>query len=161
MAAVGVVAVTGHQPPALGGFGQDVQQRLVKLAGAWLARHQPTGVMSGMAAGWDMAVAEAAVAAGVPLVAALAWPRQGEGWPEEARALFSRLLGAAVQVYTAFPARRADMWTLRDRWVIDRGDQVLALWSGAPGGTATAVAYAEATRKPVINLWTAWSTALC
>lgn len=150
------VAVTGHQPHLLGGYGPEAAARLRRLADAWVGRARPAEVVSGMAAGWDMAMAAAAVAAGVPLVAALAWPAQGEGWPEEALGEFRGLLAAAKEVHVHAPGRRSGMWAARDRWVLERGRAVVALWSGAPGGTADAVSRALAMGLPVENLWEEW-----
>jgi hypothetical protein len=45
------------------------------------------------------------------------------------------------------------MWTVPDRWVLERADHVVALWFGVEGGTAQAVAHARALGKPVENLW--------
>jgi len=148
------VAVTGHQPTLLGGYGEDVADRLRALAGGWIARERPGEIISGMAAGWDMAVAEAALAAGVPLVAVLACPGQNQSWPDEARARFERALAgaAAVQVMPGGPG----MWTKRDGWVLARGERVLALWSGVPGGTERAVLKARRLGRPVHNLWQDW-----
>ncbi len=150
-------AVTGHQPPALGGYGADVFARLVGLGRGWIRANRPTEVVSGMAAGWDLAMAEAAVLEGVPLVAALAFRGQGEDWPDEARAHLRRLLGAAVMVHVANEARVPGMWTIRDRWVLERGDVVVALWSGADDGTGRAVAKARELGKQVDNLWPSWA----
>lgn len=151
------VAVTGHQPGLLGGYGDDVAARLVALAAAWIAENRPAEIISGMAAGWDMAVAEAAVEAGVPLVAVLACPGQNQAWPEAARARFERVVARAslVHVMPGGPG----MWTKRDAWVLARGERVLALWSGVPGGTERAVEKAARLGKPVDNLWPAWSAA--
>lgn len=149
-------AVTGHQPPALGGYGPDAQARLDALADGFLARSAATEVVSGMAAGWDMAMARAAVRAGLPLVAALAFCGQGVGWPPEARAELDGLLCAASHVHLQGEDRRPGMWAERDRWVLARSEAVVALWSGAPGGTADAVRHAASRGLPVENLWEGW-----
>ena len=153
----GSFAVTGHQPPALGGFGTETDRRLLALASTWIERANPGEVVSGMAPGWDMSVAEAAVRAGVPLVAALAWPGQGGNWPDDGIEQIRRLLSGASLVHVAFERRSPDMWTLRDQWVMARCERVVALWSGAPGGAATAVAYAASLGKLVDNLWDEWA----
>ena len=152
-------AVTGHQPHVLGGFTPEVHERLAFLARRWVTRTRPVRVLSGMAAGWDMAVAAAAVEAGVPLVAAKAWSGQGHEWPEEARGQLHRLLAAAEQVHVHAPKRTDGMWTARDGWVLEQGGAVVALWSGAEGGTARAVRHADSLGLPVENLWEEWLSA--
>lgn len=150
------VAVTGHQPPALGGYGPEVSAALLRVARGWVAARRPSEVVSGMAAGWDLAMAEAALLEGVPLVAALAFEEQGAEWPDGAAAHLRGLLARAGHVHLMAKERAPGMWTARDRWVLERGSRVVALWSGAEGGTARAVATALKLGKPVENLWDLW-----
>jgi hypothetical protein len=154
------IAITGHQPHLLGGFEGEAPGRLRALALEWVEERRPAEVVSGMAAGWDMAMAWAAVEAGVPLVAALAFPGQGRGWPDDALGELDWLLACCSLVHTVSEERTRDMWTARDRWVIDRGELVLALWSGATGGTGDAVAYATSLGKPIENLWERWQASI-
>ncbi|MCY1018154.1 hypothetical protein [Pyxidicoccus sp. MSG2] len=149
-------AVTGHQPHLLGGFSEESASRLRAFARQWLQRARPVEVICGMAPGWDLAMAEAALEEVVPLVAALAWPGQGRNWPGEAYAHLQSLLERAALVHVAFSQRAPAMWTVRDRWVLSRGDHVVALWSGAEGGTAEAIAHARELGRPVENLWPEW-----
>ncbi len=149
-------AVTGHQPHLLGGFSEESASRLRAFARQWLQRVQPGEVICGMAPGWDLAMAEAALDEKVPLVAALAWPDQGRTWPDDAYGHLQALLERAAHVHVAFHGRAPDMWTRRDRWVISRGDHVVALWSGVEGGTARAIGFAHQLCRPVENLWPEW-----
>jgi len=145
----------GHQPHLLGGFSPEAHARLVAVAGNWMSRTQPTRIISGMAAGWDMAVAEAADARGVPLTAALAWRGQGQDWPDQARQALQALLSRSeVHVCSETPSK--GMWTDRDRWAMTQASGAVALWSGAEGGTASGVRRAEKQGKPVHNLWEDW-----
>lgn len=60
-------AVTGHRPFVLGGPTEALAALLRSLASGWLQITKPRKVVSGLADGWDLAVAEAAVALGIPL----------------------------------------------------------------------------------------------
>ncbi len=151
------VGVTGHQPFILGGYGEDVAERLTAFAREWLELGRPKEVISGLAAGWDTAVAEAAVEVSVPLVAALAFRAQADHWPPAARAQFERLVAASSEVYLHAPEKCAGVWTARDHWVLERSDVVLALWSGIEGGTGRAVRKAGELGRPVINVWDDWA----
>ena len=150
------VAVTGHQPFLLGGYGEDVAARLRDLASSWLRDNRPREIVSGLAAGWDTAVAEASIQEGIPLVSALAYTAQADHWPDEAKEKHAWLVGKSVQVYTYAQEKEHGCFARRDRWVLDRGDVVLALWSGVDGGTARAVSHADKLGKPIINLWPDW-----
>jgi len=149
-------AVTGHQPHLLGGFGDEAQETLTAFACAWVSRVRPAKLVSGMAPGWDLAMARAAIRCDVRLVAALAFADQGQDWPEHAREELKRLLDAAEYVHVHSNDKHRGCWTNRDRWVLGQADAVVALWSGVDGGTGTAVKAAEDMGLPVTNLWDEW-----
>lgn len=52
----------------------------------------------------------------------------------------------------AWPYHQVVKWLeMRNRWMIDHSDAVLAVWSGKPkGGTANAVRYAMKLEKPIL-----------
>jgi len=154
-----IYAVTGHQPHLLGGFGDEAQEALTAFARGWVDRTRPSKIISGMAPGWDLAMARASIRCGVRLVAALAFPEQGQDWPEPAREELDRLLSWAEHVHCHSNERHKGCWTLRDRWVLEQAEGVVALWSGADGGTGRAVAAANAMGLPVVNLWDEWVSA--
>ncbi len=93
-----VVAGTGHRPHGLGGYGGEAFRRLVVLARRALAEHRPDWVVSGMALGWDQALAEAALDLGLPLVAALPFEGQAARWPEVSQQRYRRILARADRV---------------------------------------------------------------
>ena len=152
-----ILAGTGHRPGALGGFSDDVFARLVSLASWAIATHKPTAIISCMALGWDQALARAAVNAGIPFDAAVPFAGQENVWPRESVARYKDLLSQSRKVIVVSEGGYA-AWKLqrRNEWAVDHCDAVLALWSGADGGTANCVRYAE-SRRPVINVWDEWA----
>jgi predicted Rossmann fold nucleotide-binding protein DprA/Smf involved in DNA uptake len=62
-----ILAFTGHRPSKLGGYGSDVDLKLTRLATKVLDDLKPEQVISGMALGWDQAVAFAAIRAKIPV----------------------------------------------------------------------------------------------
>ncbi len=156
-----IIAATGHRPPALGGYGPAVTIRLVRLAKSALSVWQPEEVISGMAQGWDQAVAHAAVALGIPFRAYLPGPWQPDAWPPAAQEQYRRLLAqaATVRLCTQSTRYEAGAMQVRNMHMVNDADMMLALWSGAPGGTANAIDYAtrgKAVPTPVVNLWEIW-----
>jgi len=59
-----ILAVTGHRPEKLGGYGPAVAERLFNLASSELQGLRPEYVLTGMAIGWDQAVADACQGSG-------------------------------------------------------------------------------------------------
>jgi hypothetical protein len=159
-----ILAGTGHRPNKLGGYGPQAHDRRVALAVAALKRHAPARVISGMALGWDTALAIAAVRLEIPFVAAVPFEGQESAWPSLSQAEYRRLLDRAAEVvHVCPPGYAAAKMQTRNEWMVDRCDLLLALWDGSPGGTANCVEYAT-LRGPtvrrgvqVVNLWPSWA----
>lgn len=154
-----IVAGTGHRPDKLGGHGVQTRLALGGLATEYLSQTQPEKVISGMALGWDQALAGAAVALRIPFIAAVPFEGVEQHWPTEAQARFHRLLAAAAEVVFVCdaqgPFKRA--FQVRNEWMVDRADRMVALWDGSWGGTFNCVRYAEKKGVPIDNLWARWT----
>lgn len=153
-----IYAATGHRPDKLGGYDSLVDARLLDLALAFLREQEdgvPAMVISGMAQGWDMAWAEAAIELKLPLVCAVPFHGQASRWPVAAQQRWARILVNAADVVVVSEGDYA-AWKMqvRNRWMVNRCDVLIALWNGAAGGgTANCVEYAQQQRKPIVNLW--------
>lgn len=151
------VAATGHRPDKLGGYGGDVHERLVRFAAVQLASLSPDTVLSGMALGWDQAIAEAALQHEIRLVCAVPFEGQEERWPEKSQRRYRDLLAkaAVVEILSGRPYAAFKMQD-RNEWMVNRCDTVLALWNGSDGGTANCLRYARSLGRPIVNAWPAW-----
>lgn len=155
-----ILATTGHRPPKLGGYGDEVRFGLRRLAGTYLTATQPSRVIVGMALGWDQAVAEAAIECGIPFIAAIPFEGQEGRWPVESQHRYGHLLAAAASVEIVSPYPGARAMQQRNEWMVDRADRMVALWDGSWGGTFNCVEYANRVRVPVDNLWPRWKNNL-
>jgi uncharacterized phage-like protein YoqJ len=152
-----IIAGTGHRPDKLGGYDWKVADRLFDVALTGLERLKPTKLISGMALGWDQAVARAAVALNIPFIAAIPFVGQEKKWPESSQITFRLLYGLAAEVVIVCDGGYAG-WKMqkRNEWMVDHCDHVLALWNGSSGGTENCIKYAEAKGRPITNLWEHW-----
>lgn len=152
-----VIAGTGHRPHKLGGYSEQVFNRLVDLAKAVIRETGATKVISGMALGWDQALAQAAVELGVPFVAAVPFKGQERKWPEASQVRYWELLDRAERVVIVSTGgfSREAMET-RNEWMVDHADLLVALWDSGPSGTGNCIAYAQRIGKPVQNHWARW-----
>ena len=150
-----IVCGTGHRPDKLGGYSIEVINNLTQLASDWLREHKPTKVISGMALGWDTALASAAVSNEIPLVAAIPFRGQESRWPDESQKEFNRLTDKAqVIVYVSEGGYAPWKMQVRNKWMVDHADVVLALYNGdASGGTYNCLEYAKKQQKQIVNLW--------
>lgn len=154
-----IVAGTGHRPDKLGGYGLEARQRLVRLADKYLSVVRPDKVISGMALGWDSALAAAALQLDIPLVAAVPFRGQESRWPKESQREYNWMLKDASEiVYVCEDGYAPWKMQVRNEWMVDNCDTVVALWNGTDGGTANCIRYAEKKSKPIVNLWSEYDS---
>ena len=160
-----IVAGTGHRLSELVGIfergGREaLHHNLTALAEAYLVSTQPSEVISGMAVGWDMALAEAAENLAIPLLAAIPCLGQDVLWDDDQRERWRSLCSRAKEVvYVSERSYDSTCMKRRNEWMVNRADRVVALWDGRRrGGTWSCVAYANKKKVPVDNLWEQWST---
>lgn len=149
-----IMAVTGHRPDKLGGYKADVFDRLRRTAEQSIDVMNPSVVITGMALGWDTAMAQAACLKGVPFHAYVPFEGQEEIWSEEAQAIYHDLLQRAEEVvYVCEPGFASWKMHKRNEAMVDAADYVGALYNGTSGGTARCIAYARTVKKHVLNAW--------
>jgi hypothetical protein len=151
-----ILCGTGHRPGKLPGTYSDQTHFAMILVATMALRHyKPAKVISGMAMGWDMALAQAAVDLMIPLVAAIPFKGQERHWRPQTRRVYLDLLDmASEKVLVSGGGYEAWKMQARNEWMVDRSDIVLALWNGEPGGgTWNCIQYAKSRGKPCFNCW--------
>ena len=150
-----VFSGTGHRPPKLGGY--QIQPVLVDFAEMTLIKLGATKVISGMALGWDQALAEAAVNLGRPWVAAIPFSGQESKWPQASQDKYHALLAhASDQVLVSQGGYSPQAMQIRNQWMVDNADWVLALWNGSRGGTYNCIQYASEQGVSIANVYKPW-----
>lgn len=107
-------------------------------------------VYVGMASGYDLLLAKTAWGLGIPFIAAKPWaghkPRRADVYD------YYRALELASEVVDVNPVEKypgAWIYELRNRYMVDKADHVLALHeAGKKGGTYNCLKYAE-DKKPM------------
>ena len=146
---------TGHRLEVIG---YENKPKLIRYATSILPGYNPTKVISGMAIGWDQALAWAAVNNSVPFIAAVPFKGQESIWPQKAKDEYYKLLELAEEVVIVCEGGFAPhKYHVRDKWMVDRGDQMIALWNGNQyGGTYSTVKMAKKAEKTINNVWPGW-----
>jgi uncharacterized phage-like protein YoqJ len=156
------IAGTGHRPTKLGGYSRLAFDKLVRVAQTYLSlvrlqlpESETITVISGMALGWDQALAQAAVNLQIPFIAAIPCLGQERTWPAESQRLYSELLSMAASSHLVTNAPyQAWMMQRRNEWMVNEADRVVALWNGeAVGGTYNCISYCIQKKVQVDNLW--------
>lgn len=147
------VAFTGHRPDKLGGYKlpnstylyvcQQIEKTLIEV--------KPDRIISGMALGVDQWAAFIAWKLKIPFLAAIPFINQESMWPEQSRKTYHALLKvASEQVIVSEGAYSAEKMQIRNAWMVDHCDKLIAIWDGTPGGTGNCVKYAQAVGKEII-----------
>jgi ribonuclease HI/uncharacterized phage-like protein YoqJ len=135
------IVVFGHRPPELGGFDANpvadaVRAQMARILEAKAQMHDDLVVVSGLRLGAEMLGAEAAVEAGVPLVAVLPYPRPESVWPEPSRERFRALRDQARDVITlekkepTSKQKAGAALARRDAWLARNAAEALLVWDG-------------------------------
>jgi uncharacterized phage-like protein YoqJ len=134
-----LIAVFGHRPPELGGYGETlvaaaVRRRLAEILAAKAEMHPDLAVLSGLGLGAEQLGVEAAQEVGVPYVAVQPYPEPDSPWPRPSREQYARLLAGAAD--TVLLERKAPdskqnaggALARRDAWLARQADEALVVW---------------------------------
>lgn len=148
-----IVAFTGHRPDKLGGYKlpnptyihvcKEIESNLKKL--------NPEKVISGMALGVDQWAAYIAYKLKIPFIAAVPFEGQEKAWPIKSQVTYNTLLSkASEKVIVCDGGYSSSKMQIRNEWMVDHCDILIAVWDGTPGGTANCVKYAQSVNKEII-----------
>lgn len=147
-----VVAVTGHRPSKIGGYEFDAPQRewVRQMLRALLAELKPQYCISGMALGVDQDFAFVCVEMQIPFVAAIPFVGQELSWPHNSKGFYYDLLAHAYcQFVVTGGSYSPHKMDLRNRWMVDNSDILIAVFDGSKGGTHNCVEYAESKKHEI------------
>lgn len=141
------VAITGHRPDKLGNDYDGTGPLMIKLTTRLLELIlgiQPTQMITGMALGVDQLWARLAITNNIPFIAAIPCWGQYDKWPLEAQHKYAELIKhplCHMHIVTPGPYDSKCM-QIRNEWMVDRCDKLIAVWDGSAGGTANCYKYA-------------------
>lgn len=169
-----VIAGTGHRTEKLGGYNQGAEQKVLVVARHAIANAKPSRVISGMALGWDTALALAALESQVPLIAAVPFEGFDSKWPTPSRRVYQSILEKAQEIVVVDKINDGRYQELnnnippgiyssiklqtRNVWMVDNCEHLLALWDGSSGGTANCLKYARTAKREWTNFWSFFGT---
>lgn len=159
-----ILAVTGHRPDKLGGY-DDWEEKtfplLCDFAADRLKEANPSLVLTGLALGFDQAVAEACIFLDIPYWAAVPFAGQERKWSVRSQLRYRMYVSRSAETFVVSDGGYAP-WKMhaRNEWMVDRSDRLLALFDGGEsGGTFRCAEYARKKGKPVDNCWKEWTLA--
>jgi uncharacterized phage-like protein YoqJ len=162
---IGRFCGTGHRPDKLGSYHKLEQSERVivpQLVNYLQAFHSLFAdspedkilVISGMAQGWDTWLALAALESGIcHLMVSIPCIGQESPWPPKAQERHRFIVSQADQVVIVCENYDYDSMSLRNEYMVDESELVLAMWNGTRGGTGNCIDYCNEVGRPYINFW--------
>lgn len=153
-----IISVTGHRPQDLGGY--QIIPQLYRFAETMLAiSTKPEYFITGMALGWDQAIAEACIKLNIPFVAYIPFPGQESRWPAQAQTRYNQILYLAKEVYCVSESYSPATMQERNKAMVNSSDMLVALYNPEKGfgGTYNCMQYAKQIPDyKIVNLWDRW-----
>lgn len=156
---------TGHRPDKLApgnkrlAYSAYCFQRQVDCAAKMLGIHKPKLVISGMALGWDQALAQAAIDLQIPFAAYIPCIGQECKWPYKTQKFYQEQLKKACEInYITKTTYAENPYCMQQRNIamVDASNFCLALWDGSPGGTGNCMEVVMERKMKVKNVWKEW-----
>lgn len=150
-----ILAFTGHRPNKLGGYSLEnpLKLKIEYKISEILLSVQPKCCISGMALGVDQWAAGICIELCIPFIAAVPFEGQERMWPERSQRIYRYLLSkAAKTIIVSKGGYAAYKMQVRNKWMVDRSDKILAVWDGSSGGTWNCVQYAKSLNKEIIRI---------
>ena len=162
MASGSTCCFTGHRPEKLGFERGGAAETELKnrISGAILRLIQERGVrhfISGMALGVDTYAAQSVlelreVFPEITLECAVPCRGQEKRWKKEDRDVYADILSRADRVTVLQDSYTPFCMQLRDAYMVENADLVLAVWNGSKGGTAYTVSCARKRGRTILIL---------
>lgn len=152
-----ILAGTGHRPDKFGReydlkgpYSNFLREHILKC----FELLKPRKIISGMALGFDQLLAIVALENNLKVIAAIPCDNQDSKWPDKSKKLYHSILGnslVTVKVVSPGPYHISKM-QIRNVWMADNSNAIIAAWNGSDGGTANCVRYAETKEKLIYRI---------
>jgi uncharacterized phage-like protein YoqJ len=156
------VCFTGHRPKDFGGWNvtcpQHVSDWLEEYIDKLINLKDDVTFISGAAQGIDQWAADIVLRKkeqnkNVKLLMAIPYYDFGDNWPLSAQQHLEEINNKADQIHYVHKGKFTSNYLLqvRNEWMVDRSQLVLAVWNGSLGGTRNCVKYAEKLERKIIR----------
>lgn len=172
------IAITGHRPNKLNNDYDlvspmilKIKQYIVDYIKGGIIHNELHGIaldlklITGMALGIDTLFAKIAIEMNIPFIAAIPFKGQEGMWPPKSQAIYYNILAHATSIricdisvdispnqitsYSNTPFT-SDKMQIRNEWMVDNCDLLIAVWDKSSGGTANCVKYAQSVKREII-----------
>lgn len=150
-----IVSFSGHRPDKLGGYKtpNKTYNKVCEQLELVLKQLKPEKAISGMCVGVDQWAAQICIDLKIPFIAAVPFVNQECKWPESSQKTYKQLLSRADEIvivsegpYAAYKMQ------IRNQWMVNKCDTLIAVFNGGLGGTYNCVQFAIRQNKKIIRI---------
>ncbi len=148
------IAITGHRPIKLDNdydlkspLIENIKKEIVRV----IEKQKPNTLITGMALGIDTLFALIAIEYNIPFIAAIPCLSHDSKWLPKSQQLYHQILDnklCTIKLVNNLPYNHIVM-QLRNQWMVDNCDMLIAVWDKSSGGTANCVKYAVLKNKQI------------
>jgi len=152
-----IMSATGHRPHKLNGeydYDGPCSKYVISEITRILVEEKPDKCISGMALGSDTLYALVCLELGIPLLAAIPFIGQEKKWPAKSQRLYKKILSNPLTTKKIISegGYSVEKMHIRDKYMVDEANQILAIYDGSGGGTHYTVQYAIKNNKDIIYI---------
>lgn len=150
-----IIAFTGHRPDKIGGYKlpNPTYIHICQQIDKALREFNPSKVIVGGALGIDSWAAMIAYKLKIPYLLAIPFEGQELKWPEESQKTYRLLRKLASEEVIVSPGGYAiDKMQVRNKFMCDSCDKLIAIWNGTRGGTANCINYAKSIGRDIFYI---------
>jgi len=152
-----ICSFTGHRAnkPCMGGYivPNPIYIKICQLTKQILLELKPEKCISGMALTYDQYAANLCINMKIPFIAAIPFIGQESQWPKDSQIIYNKILDKAVEKVIVSPGGyTAAKMQIRNQYMVDNSDVLIALWDGSKGGTGNCVEYAESIGRKIVRI---------
>jgi Uncharacterized protein conserved in bacteria len=155
------VCFTGHRPNKFNGWGQPMPENIKNWLNKYLDKIISFGkeveFISGAAQGLDQWAAKLVLEKrelndNVKLTMAVPYKDFGSNWPKQAQNELEEINKQADKIVYVHKGIYTSPYLLqlRNEWMVNNSDLVIAVWDGSTGGTFNCVQYAKLKKKKIL-----------
>lgn len=119
----------------------------------YLEELKPEHTISGMAIGSDQLFAVICIRLNIPFIAAVPFIGQEIKWPLHIQKQYFKILDKAKEIVTVSSGGYSnDKFHIRNEFIVNNSDKMLAYYDGSPSGTGHCFNYANEMNKEIIRI---------
>jgi len=152
-----IISITGHRPPAVGGYKlpNPIYNKVCKELEKVFIELNPDKIIVGGSLGVDQWAAMIAYKLKIYTILAIPFEGQEKMWPEESQKTYRLLRKLASEEVIVSPGGySADKMQVRNCWMVDHSDKLIAIWNGdtIKSGTFKCINYAKSVNKDIFYI---------